>query len=188
MTDPAQVQATRPVAVPTPSCIRPRRAAAEQAAAAPPGRADRGTEPRAGRSRRATTRELLAGALAGVRLSCRDGQFLARLVQWDKRSAASVAALIVRARQAGRDEAGLTARQREIVIAALHDAATYRSSGADGTGCWDCENIPGRRCAYHARDNDRARAYAELATALAPAGLPPLADIAGYRDRTPVAS
>ncbi len=198
MTDPAQVRPARQVA--TPSCIRPRRAVAEQAAgAAPRGRAEReadGREPggRSGRSGRGTARELLTRALGGIRLSSRDSQFVIRLAQWDKRSAASVAALVSRARQAGREEAGLTVRQRELVVAALHDAATYRASGAAGTGCWDCENIPGGRCSFHARDNDRAHAYAELAAALSgpltgtQPGLPPLADIAGYRDRTPVAS
>jgi hypothetical protein len=169
---------------------------AEQAAGtAPQSRAERVTDGRAGRSGRGTARELLARALSGIRLSSRDSQFVIRLAHWDKRSAASVAALITRARQAGREEAGLTGRQRELVVAALHDAATYRASGAAGTGCWDCENISGRRCSFHARDNDRARAYAELAAALsggplaaAQPRLPPLADIAGYRDRTPVAS
>jgi hypothetical protein len=179
--------------------------AAEHAAGAAPrsgterGRTEREADGRAGRggrSGRGTARELLARALGGIRLSGRDSQFVIRLAQWDKRSAASVAALMTRARQAGREEAGLTGRQRELVVAALHDAAAYRASGADGTGCWDCGNIPGGRCSFHARDNDRARAYAELAATLsgggplagAKPGLPPLADIAGYRDRTPVAS
>lgn len=198
MTDPAEVQATGQVAViPTPSCVRPRRVVVEQASVTgtpslPP------RPPRPDTSRRGTVRELLEGALAGIRLGCRDSQFLARLVHWDKRNAASVASLLVRAREAGREEAGLTPRQLEVVMAALGDAALYRSSGAAGLGCWDCEIIPGGRCAYHARDNDRANAYAELAadlsgTAAQPelAELPELPepqDIAGYRLRTPVAS
>jgi hypothetical protein len=190
MTDPAQIEVTSPVAViPTPSCIRPRRAAGqEDAAPVTPGRPD-GHDTG---SRRSAARELLDGALAGIRLGCRDSQFLSRLVHWDKRNASSVASLLVRVRQAGRDEAGLTARQREVVIAALGDAAIYRASGAAGTGCWDCEIIPGGRCADHVKDNDRARTYAELAALLADptaeAELPVPQDISGYRHRTPVAS
>jgi hypothetical protein len=194
MTDPAQVQATGQVAVvPTPSCVRPRRAVVEQApvTVTPSLPARPGTG-----SRRATVREKLEGALAGVRLGSRDSQFLTRLVHWDKRNAASVAALLVRAREAGREagreEAGLTPRQLEVVMAALGDAALYRSSGAAGLGCWDCEIIPGGRCAYHVRDNDRATAYAELTAVLSghatQAELPKPRDIAGYRRRTPVAS
>jgi hypothetical protein len=125
-------------------------------------------------------------------LGCRDRQFLSRLVHWDKRNAASVASLLVRAREAGREEAGLTPRQREVIIAALGDATVYRASGVAGMGCWDCEIIPGGRCADHARDNDRARAYAELAAVLAGTGgeteLAQPRDIAGYRRRAPVAS
>ena len=68
-------------------------------------------------------------------------------MHWDKRNAAAVASLLERARQAGRDETGLTPRQREIIIAALDDAAIYRASGAAGSGCWDCEMMPGGRCA-----------------------------------------
>jgi hypothetical protein len=190
MTDPAQVHATGQVAViPTPSCVRPRRAVVEQApvTVTPSLPARPGTG-----SRRATVREKLAGALAGVRLGGRDSQFLARLVHWDKRNAESVAALLVRAREAGREEAGLTPRQLEVVMAALGDAALYRASGAAGLGCWDCEIIPGSRCAYHVRDNDRASAYTELAAVLSghatQTELPKPRDIAGYRRRTPVAS
>jgi hypothetical protein len=164
MTYPAQIQVPGQVAViPTPSCIRPQRVVGEQipatvAPALPTGR-DAG-------SRRSTARDALEGALAGIRLGFRDNQFLARLVHWDKRNAASVASLLVRARQAGRAEGGLTPRQLEVVLAALGDAAIYRTSGAAGMDCWDCEIIPGGRCAYHAKDNDRARSYAELAAAL----------------------
>jgi hypothetical protein len=192
MTDPAQAQATGQVAVvPTPSCVRPRRAVIEQAPVTVTPRLPAQPDG-AGTARRASVREVLDGALAGIRLGCRDRQFLARLVHWDKRNAASVAALIVRARQAGREEAGLTPRQLEVVMAALGDAALYRSSGAAGVGCWDCEIVPGGRCAYHARDNDRADAYAELAADLSGtatrAELPQPRGIAGYRLRTPVAS
>ena len=190
MTDPVQTQATGPVAVPTPSCIRPRRGAGDRPAEQAGGEAATGEhQPE---SRRSAARELLDSALAGIRLSCRDRQFVSRLVHWDKRNAESVASLLTRARQAGREEAGLTARQRELIIAALSDAAEYRASGAAGTGCWDCEMIPGGRCASHARDNDRARSYAELAAILS--GGPTQAElarpmvIAGYLRRTPVAS
>jgi hypothetical protein len=146
---------------------------------------------------RATVRDALDAALRGVRLGGRDRQFLRRLVHWDKRNAAAVASLLWRARQAGCIEASLSARQLEVVLTALEDAAVYRTSGAAAMGCWDCENIPSRRCADHARDADRARACAELAAQLAagpgagPADAGELqrpTDISGFRQRTPVAS
>jgi hypothetical protein len=170
---------------------------------------------RPGQPGRAGAREELRAALAGVDLGGRDRQFLGKLVHWDKRNAASVVSLLRRARQAGRDEAALTPRQMETVLAALGDAARYRSAGPgflaagphqlirepaasagsriSAAGCWDCENIPGGRCAEHARDDERARAYAELAAVLsAPGhgddGLTQPRDIAGYRRRRPVAS
>jgi hypothetical protein len=148
---------------------------------------------------RATVRDALDAALDGIPLGGRDRQFLRRLVHWDKRNAAAVASLLLRARQAGRSEAALSARQLEIVLTALEDAGLYRASGAAAVGCWDCENIPGARCADHARDADRARACAELAAQLAAGrasgsvaattgrlGRP--ADISGFRQRTSVAS
>jgi hypothetical protein len=216
MTDPAQTQATGQVAViPTPSCIQSRRTAGQRSAGQRTG-GERGTSERenskqedgqrapgqrapvqraegtGGPSGRAAVRAMLDSALAGIGLSCQDGHFLSRLVHWDKRNAAAVASLLVRARQAGREEAGLTPRQREIVVAALRDAAVYRASGTAKTGCWDCEMVPGGRCASHARDDDRARAYAELAGGLS--GFPTQAQltrpraIAGFGRRTPVAS
>jgi hypothetical protein len=148
----------------------------------------------AGGSGRVAVREALDAALAGVQLDGRDRQFLRHLVHFDKRNAASVGSLLRRVRQAGRDEAALTPRQLETVLAALGDAARYRSSGQAATGCWDCENIPSGRCAEHARDNDRARAYTELAAALAALpdpsqdGLRDGRDIVGFRRRRPVAS
>jgi hypothetical protein len=233
--------ATAVAAVPTPACIRPRRApvrevpARDQApvavaavgdpvtggpvtggpATGGPVTGDPATGDLAG-PRRGTARQLLEAALAGVRLGARDRQFLARLVHWDKRNAASVASLLERAQEAGREagraeagqaeaaqaeaaqaEAGLTPRQLELVVAALGDAAVYRASGAAATSCWDCELVPAGRCAEHARDFDRASAYADLASVLsAPASrsagprpareLP--RDITEYRHRAPVAS
>jgi hypothetical protein len=117
-------------------------------------------------SGRVTARSALHAALTGVRLGVRDRQFLTRLVTWDKRNAASVASLIRRARQAGRDEAALTPRQLEVVLAALADAAVYRASGTAASVCWDCANIPGGRCADHVKDNDRARNYTEVAASI----------------------
>ena len=196
MTDPGNGRGVRQdVAVPTPSCIRARRVPAEQAAlsTAEPAAVPAITLA-AGRSGRAAAREDLESALGGVALAARDRQFLGRLVHWDKRNAASVVSLLRRARQAGREEAALNPRQLETVLAALGDAARYRSSGIAATGCWDCEMVPGERCAEHARDNDRAHAYAELAAALCgPSargedGLTQPRDIAGYRRRRPVAS
>lgn len=196
MTDPANGRGARQeMTVPTPSCIRPRRLPGGQAAC---GTAAATAMPAitlaVGPSARATAREELQSALAGVALEGRDRQFLARLVQWDKRNAASVLSLLRRARQAGRDEAALTPRQMETVLAALGDAARYRSAGLAAANCWDCDNIPGGRCAEHAKDNDRARVYAELAATLSgPSarpddGLTRPSDIAGYRRRRPVAS
>jgi hypothetical protein len=147
---------------------------------------------------RATVRDALDAALHGIGLGGRERQFLRRLVHWDKRNAAAVASLLWQARQAGRNEASLSARQLEIVLTALEDASIYRISGAAAAGCWDCQNIPGGRCADHARDADRARACAELAAQLAagvagPAAaaageLPRPTDISGFRHRTSVAS
>lgn len=198
MTDPAQGSAAGlAVAIPKPSAIRPRTVAVQQATAlrpqslATPAQGTAVAAPRAD-SRRATARGALDTVLTGVRLGCRDRQFLSRLVHWDKRNAASVAALLWRARLAGRDEAALTPRQLEVVMTALRDAAVYRTSGADAVGCWDCDNIPGGRCADHVRDPDRARACADLAMLLSgragDQGLPQPTEISGYRRRTPVAS
>jgi hypothetical protein len=189
--------ATQTAAAPTPSCIRPRRLPGEQAAfgmAAPVMPAMPAIALAAGQSGRATAREELRAALAGVTLGSRDRQFLGKLVHWDKRNAASVVSLLRRARQAGRDEAALTPRQMETVLAALGDAARHRSAGLGAVGCWDCENVPAGRCAEHVRDDERARAYAELAAVLAAptgradGGLTQPRDIAGYRRRRPVAS
>jgi hypothetical protein len=166
-------------------------------------------------SSRSVVRAELEAALNGATLSDQDTKFLDRLVHWDKRNGTSVASLLWRARKAGRDEAGLSSRQLEIVISALEDAAVYRALGAETISCWDCENMPGR-CAEHSRDADWARAYAELAAVLsatsaglsveaaqlsaapcaAPADLddsdsdplPRPTDIAKYRRRAPVAS
>jgi hypothetical protein len=178
MTDSSQGSAT---AVASPSCMRPKvsampslevarvpapragsprvggagsRAATGRHAAAPPGQ------------NRSGVREALNVALAGARLSAGDVKFLNRLVHWDKRQAASILSLLRRARLAGRDEAALTSRQRELVLAALADAAVYRTGGGAASGCWDCEMVPAERCSEHARDNDRARAYRELAAAI----------------------
>ena len=154
-------------------------------------------DPAHGRSsgtRLATVQESLDAALRGASLNARDWQFLSKLVQWDKRNAADVASLLWRARAAGRAEGGLTATQREIVVTALEDAAVYRDSGADALGCWDCENIPGGRCAHHAKDADRARTCTELAAQLAAASAAGVAelqdptDISGFLRQTPVAS
>jgi hypothetical protein len=58
---------------------------------------------------RATVRDALDAALHGIRLGGRDRRFLRGLVHWDKRNAAAVA-LLLRARQAARSEAALSAR------------------------------------------------------------------------------
>lgn len=212
------------VAIPRPSCIRPRRVvgpAGPIGTAGPGGLGGveslGGPEGQGGApqiflagsgSARTTARSAIYAALCGVRLASRDRQFLARLVNWDKRNAASVASLLWRARQAGREEAALTPRQREVVLSALRDAAVYRASGRAAAFCWDCDLVPGGRCGEHAKDNDRARAYAEAARVLSAMAVPPPGSalpgaapdssaedelsqprgIAGFRRRAPVAS
>jgi hypothetical protein len=170
-------------AVPRPPHVRPRAAAAQPGAGRVPLQRPA--------TRRATVRDALEAALHGIRLDGRDRRFLGKLVHWDKREAAAVASLLWRARLAGRCEV-LSPRQLEIVLGALEDAATYRASGAGAVGCWDCGNIPGGRCADHARDADRARAGTELAAQLAAgpaaavsaAELQRLTGLPGFRSRT----
>lgn len=87
MTDLARGQASTGAANPSPLSIRPR----PHVAAADSGRA--------------TARAILDDALRGVELTENDRRFLARLSQWDKRNATTLASLIGRARQAGRCEA-----------------------------------------------------------------------------------
>jgi hypothetical protein len=177
-------------AVPRPPAARPRGAVPQPSAG--PAQLERLP------ACRAAVRDAMDAALHGIRLAGRDRQFLRRLVHWDKRNAAAVASLLWRARQAGRNEAWLSPRQLETLLTALEDADVYRTSGAAAAGCWDCQNIPGGRCADHARDADRALACAELAAQLgagvaSPAGLGPgelqrPTDIPGFRRRTSVAS
>jgi hypothetical protein len=128
-----------------------------------PGRAK---DERSGDSGRAAARAELDAALRGVELTATERRFLARLSQWDKRTATTLASLVSRARQRGRGEAGLTGRQLEVVIAALDDAVEYRTSGAASAGCWDCASRASGLCTEHARDADRARGFAELAAVL----------------------
>jgi hypothetical protein len=116
--------------------------------------------------RRANVRDALETALDGAKLCRRDQQFLSRLIKWDKRNAAAMVSLLWRARLAGRAEVTLSPDQLEVVLAALSDAATYRDSGADSLGCWDCENVPGGWCSEHAKDRDRARACTDLRSEL----------------------
>jgi hypothetical protein len=59
-------------------------------------------------SGRATARAALDAALAGVELTATDRRFLARMSQWDKRTATTVASLIMRARESGQREAAQT--------------------------------------------------------------------------------
>ncbi len=174
MTELANVQAARPRR----PVVRPAGAGARQAAVLP-------------ESGRAAAKATIETALSEVELSSADQRFVARLCQWDKRNATAVASLLARARQVGRDEADLTPRQREIVLAALMDAFAYRTSGAAAEGCWDCANRASGLCAEHAKDADRARAFADVASALCktitPASIARI-DSAGFRRRTAVAS
>lgn len=144
-------------------------------------------------SGRATARAVLGNALNGVDLTASDRRFIARLSQWDKRSATTLASLIARAREVGRSEA-LTPEQLGTVAEALMDAYAYRTSGAASAGCWDCANLASGFCAEHAMDADRAQAFAELADALAGAVSAAAAAAAGtaarprYHRHTAVAS
>ena len=72
-----------------------------------------------GDSGRAAARAMLEAALAGVELTSTDRRFLTRLSQWDKRTAATVASLIMRARETGRDEARREAQVDVEQLAAL---------------------------------------------------------------------
>jgi hypothetical protein len=148
MTDQARGKpAGASTATPSPLSIRPR----------PQATADSG---------RAAARAVLDDALNGVELTPVDRRFIARLSQWDKRSATTVASLIARARQSGRCEA-LAVGQLGTVLDALMDAYAYRTSGAASAACWDCANRARGLCAEHAKDADRAHAFAELAATLA---------------------
>ena len=177
MTDLAQGQAASVgIAIPSPLSIRPR----PQSATADSGRA--------------MARAVLDDALSGVELTAVDRRFLSRLSQWDKRNATTVASLIARARQAGRCGA-LSGEQLETVLCALIDAFAYRTSGAASDGCWDCANRASGLCAEHARDADRAHAFADLAAELsasirqaAPAAQAPIDTVAGFRQQAAVAS
>jgi hypothetical protein len=134
--------------------------------------------------------EALDAALAGTGLAGRDRQYLDRLVKWDKRNAASLVAVLWKARLAGRAEAAMKPRELGIVIGALRDSARCRESGADTVGCRDCEDVPGGRCQEHSKDCDRAQECTDLAATLtavrAALGLPQPRGGAGYA--RPVAS
>jgi hypothetical protein len=119
-----------------------------------------------GDSKRAAARAELDAALTGVELTAADRRFLARLSQWDKRTASTVASLASRARQRGRREAGLSASQLEVILAALLDAVEYRTSGAASAGCWECASRASGLCAEHALDADQARRFTDLAAML----------------------
>jgi hypothetical protein len=105
-------------------------------------------------------------APARISQTRQDRPYRSRIGPCDRGDAGSVAALLWLARLTGRDEAVLTSRQLDIVLGALGDAIAYRDSGVNALGCWDCENVPGGKCAEHARNADTARVYAELASAL----------------------
>lgn len=189
---------SQPKAVPTPSCMKSRTASGRPAEATgalrvpaarqgEPGQAEQARggpgqtvtatsatqlAAAAAGSGRASVRAAIHAALCGVRLSMRDRQFLGRLVNWDKRNAVSVASLLWRAREAGREESGLSPKQREIVLAALTDAAIYRASGRASAFCWECEMVPGSKCQEHTGDGERALAYTQVARMLAAQAAP----------------
>jgi hypothetical protein len=76
------------------------------------------TRPQATRSQvisgRATARAALDAALSGVELTATDRRFLARLSQWDKRTATMVASLVARAKESGQREAAMAPPQLDL--------------------------------------------------------------------------
>ncbi|HXS63332.1 MAG TPA: hypothetical protein VN767_10680 [Streptosporangiaceae bacterium] len=108
MTDLAQGQVARP------RVARPSRAIVDQSASRPspeavrPAAVQREAGPDSGR---ATARAALDAALSGIELTATDKRFLARLSQWDKRTATTVASLVMRARESGQRDAALTPPQ-----------------------------------------------------------------------------
>ncbi len=138
---------------------------------------------------------MLDDALSGVDVTPAERRFLSRLSQWDKRNATIVASLLARARQSCQAQAGsagavLAPEQLDSVLAALMDAFAYRTAGA--AACWDCAGRAGVMCGEHARDAERARAFADLATVLSgkvtPAALARLDPMPEYRHQAAVAS
>lgn len=110
MTDLAQGQVTRPQ-VTRPQVKRPSRAIVDQSGSRPVPQEVRpavGQEEPVPDSGRATARAALDAALSGVELTATDRRFLARLSQWDKRTATTMASLVMRARESGQREAAVT--------------------------------------------------------------------------------
>jgi hypothetical protein len=98
MTDLAHGQVARPQVVRPqvrPQVARPSRAMVDQSESRP-------VPPDSGR---ANAKAALDAALAGVELTATDRRFLTRLSQWDKRTATTVASLVLRARESGQREA-----------------------------------------------------------------------------------
>ena len=63
------------------------------------------------------------------------------------------------------DAAALTAAQLPTVLAALDDAATFRTERASAY-CYACSGHPAGACEEHVDDLDQADAYRQLATTL----------------------
>jgi hypothetical protein len=112
MTDLAQGPVTRPQVV-RPQVTGPSRAMVDQSGSRPappearPAVRQGPAASQAPDSGRASARAALDAALAGVELTATDRRFLARLSQWDKRTATTVASLVMRARESGQREAAM---------------------------------------------------------------------------------
>lgn len=61
---------------------------------------------------------------------------------------------------------GLSGEHREVLAAALADAAEYREARAGDSFCADCQADPSLLCSDHAADFDLSSAYVTLAAEL----------------------
>ena len=105
-----------------------------------------------------------ACTVAGVQLGAYDQRILRWLAGWEPATCAVVAGLISRA-HAGQATAGAVVfpeGPRQTMLAALADAAAYRTAGADAR-CEDCMAHPAGCCDPHADDLEQADAYRDLA-------------------------
>jgi hypothetical protein len=101
---------------------------------------------------------------AGVQLGAYDYRILVWLTGWEPETCAVIADLITRAATGP-----LSTAQRSTVIAALDDAAVFRTERA-AAYCLECAESPTDLCEAHADDLDQADAYRHVARELGGAG------------------
>jgi hypothetical protein len=101
---------------------------------------------------------------AGVQLGAYDTRILVWLTGWEPTTCAVIAGLISRPRadQVAAEAVVFPEGPRQTMLAALADAAAYRTAGADAR-CEDCMAHPAGCCDPHADDLEQASAYRELA-------------------------